>query len=220
MSGKKNTTFNVRPFEKLRKTMERSTADRAARPPEQKKKKQEYTDDELFQSAMEDVQVIAAFRSLSFPRPPKKQPEIGNPLDPDREVLATLAGITAGHIPIALPDTQEYVEWVNPEHRDVVISLLHQGRFSVQAFLDLHGFTLPEAEEELEEFLSDSFRKNFGCVKIIHGRGLRSLKGPRIKNLVLRLLSGRYRKHIIAYASAPQCDGGLGAIYVLLAKKE
>ena len=56
-------------------------------------------------------------------------------------------------------------------------------------------------------------------MKIIHGRGLRSVKGPRIKDAVVRRLLGQYRKDVIAFTSARQCDGGLGALYVLLRKR-
>ena len=127
--------------------------------------------------------------------------------------------IAGGQRPIHLPDTQEYVEWVHPELRRADLIDLHQGQFSVQAFLDLHGFTVPEAEEELDLFLRESFRKGLTCVKIIHGRGLRSVKGPRIKDAVIRRLLGHFRKDMIAYTSARQCDGGLGALYVLLRKR-
>ncbi|UCH46386.1 MAG: Smr/MutS family protein [Nitrospiraceae bacterium] len=52
-------------------------------------------------------------------------------------------------------------------------------------------------------------------MKIIHGRGLRSPDGPVLKKAVIQWLLTRYRKYIVAFASARQCDGGLGAIYVL-----
>jgi DNA-nicking Smr family endonuclease len=56
-------------------------------------------------------------------------------------------------------------------------------------------------------------------VKVIHGRGLRSVKGARLKEAVIKRLAGHFRKDIIAYVTARQCDGGLGALYVLLRKK-
>jgi len=37
-----------------------------------------------------------------------------------------------------------------------------------------------------------------------------------LKDAVVRRLVGRYRKQVIAFVSARQCDGGLGALYVLL----
>ncbi len=184
-----------------------------------KKKKEDYTDEELFSREMDDVLVIEEFRSLACASRPRIRKTAPVPRDPDQEALAELNNITEGLQPIHLPDTQEYVEWIHPAFRDDVIRSLHEGRFSVQAYLDLHGFTVPEAEEELDDFITDSLKKGFACVKIIHGRGLRSVKGARLKHAVVKRLSGHFRKDLIAYVTARQCDGGLGALYVLLRKK-
>ncbi len=214
--GKKS--FSIRPFEKLKKKIENTQAVFTP-PPSSRKKKTEYSDDELFTSEMDDVQVIEEFRALACRRP-RRTMKAGPPrTDPDEEALVVLGEIAEGRQPIHLPDTQEYVEWANPSYHDAVIPQLHEGRFSVQAFLDLHGCTVPEAEAELDQFFQESFKKGYRCVKIIHGRGLRSVKAPRVKNAVIRRLSGHFRKDIIAFVTARQCDGGLGALYVLIAKK-
>ena len=214
----KNATFSVRPFEKLKKKIESKNAVATPAPVRQKKKEQ-YTEEELFSHAMDHVQVIEEFRSLACARRPKKTPAHIGKADPDQEALTILAEIAEGDRPIHLPDTQEYIEWMNPDCSDDIIQRLHGGHFSIQSFLDLHGCTVPQAEEELEEFFQESFKKGLCCVKIIHGRGLRSTKGARLKEAVVRRLSGHFRKNIIAYVSARQCDGGLGALYVLLKKK-
>ncbi len=217
MSGKK-TIFSVRPFDKLRKTMERQAA-AAAPPAPRQKKKEEYTDEELFCREMDDVQEIEEFRTLACaPRVRKTFAEPRRRTE-DQETLVILGEIAGGQRAIHLPDTQEYVEWTHPDYRDDIILKLHEGRFSVQAFVDLHGCSVADAEEELEEFLADSFKKGLRCVKIIHGRGLRSVKGARLKEAVVKRLSGRFRKDLIAFVTARQCDGGLGALYVLLKKK-
>lgn len=216
MSNKK-ATFSIRPFDKLRKTLEQREA--AAPPPPRQKKKEDYTDDELFSREMGDVLVIEEFRSLACAPRPQNRRTAPAPRDPDQEALAELCAITDGLQPIHLPDTQEYVEWIHPAFRDDIIRSLHEGRFSVQAHLDLHGCIVPEAEEELDDFLADSLKKGHVCVKIIHGRGLRSARGARLKHVVVKRLSGHFRKDIIAYVTARQCDGGLGALYVLLRKK-
>ncbi len=214
----KSATFSVRPFEKLRKKIESKSAVPASAPVRQKKKEQ-FTDEELFSLAMDEVQEIEEFRSLACAHPRKKIASHTGKVDPDREALTILGEIAEGRRPIHLPDTQEYVEWKNPDCRDDIIQILHSGHFSIQSFLDLHGCTVPEAEEELDEFFKESFKKGLRCVKIIHGRGLRSTKGARIKEAVVKRLSGHFRRDIIAYVSARQCDGGLGALYVLLKKK-
>jgi DNA-nicking Smr family endonuclease len=65
-------------------------------------------------------------------------------------------------------------------------------------------------------FIRDGLRRGYRCLKIIHGRGLKSPRGPVLKEFVIRLLSGPLSKHVDAFATARQCDGGLGALYVLL----
>ncbi len=211
-----NKEFSSRPFEKLKKKIAAATPPPA---PARQKKKEEYTDEELFGSAMQGVVEIAEFRSLSCASPVRKENGCTGRPNPDQEALAVLTEIADGQRPINLPDTQEYIEWVNPDYHDTVIGKLHEGRFAVQAFLDLHGYTVPAASDEMDDFLRAAFGKNQMCVKIIHGRGLRSVKGPRIKDLVVRRLIGRYRNQIIAFTTARQCDGGLGALYILLRKR-
>ena len=123
-------------------------------------------------------------------------------------------------VAINLPDTQEYVESSNPAYWPVrngnIAGKLHRGFFSVQDCLDLHGFFVDEAEAATERFLKEALGKGLRCIKIIHGRGLRSPDGPVLKSALIGWLTYRYRKNVIAFASARQCDGGLGAIYVLL----
>lgn len=216
MNSKKE--FHVRPFEKLWKSLEQQRA-AAAPPPSRKKKKEDYTDDELFDREMGDVQEIEAFRRLACDRVRTPRPAGPPRSGEDRESLAELEEIAAGRLPMRLPDTQEYVQWVSPQYHDAIIQKLHAGHFAIQAFLDLHGCTLADVDEELDRFLDESFRKGFRCVKIIHGRGLRSVKGPAIKAAVVRRLSGHHRRNVIAFVSARQCDGGLGALYVLLGKR-
>ncbi len=214
--GKKS--FSIRPFEKLKKKIETAQAG-STPPPRQRKNKEEYTDEELFTREMGDVQMIEEFRVLAC-RPGRRAVNAGpSRSDPDGQALMVLTEIANGRQPIHLPDTQEYVEWTNPAFHDAVIPKLHEGRFAVQAFLDLHGCTVPEAEAELDQFFQESFKKGYRCVKIIHGRGLRSVKGPRVKEAVIRRLSGHFRRDIIAFVTARQCDGGLGALYVLIGRK-
>jgi DNA-nicking Smr family endonuclease len=217
MTGKNKTTFSIRPFDKLRKTLEQREAASSPRPLCQKKK-EEYTDEELFSREMDNVLMIEEFRSLACTIHPQNRRTASAPRDPDEEALAEFFDITEGLQPLHLPDTQEYVEWIHPAFREDIILNLHEGRFAVQAYLDLHGFIVPDAEVELDEFIVNALKKGMSCVKIIHGRGLRSVKGARLKQVVVKRLSGHFRKDVIAFVTARQCDGGLGALYVLLRK--
>lgn len=97
-----------------------------------------------------------------------------------------------------------------------VLKKLRRGQYRVQAEIDLHGLTVAEAKQALREFLAEALDRQFRCVRIIHGKGLRSgHRGPVLKGVVSSVL--RRVKPVVAYVSARQVDGGTGAVYVLLA---
>jgi DNA-nicking Smr family endonuclease len=175
------------------------------------------SDEELFKGSMKDVVEIKEFRELPVYRkdPLSKSIRVVS----DGAVHRTLEAIVKGQEPVRLSDTQEYVEWISPDCIPSVAGELHKGRYSVQDTLDLHGAVAEEAERLLDSFIKESLRKGIKCIKIIHGRGLSSPDEPVLKNMVIKLLSRRYRKDIIAFVTARQCDGGLGALYVLLKRR-
>jgi DNA-nicking Smr family endonuclease len=201
------------PFEDLKKIIEGKGLRISCKPPVAKKE-EPVNDEELFVNAMKEVREIKEFRNIPFQR--RKKIALSKKISSDKEAIKTLKEIITGKRSIHLPDTQEYVQWINRDYRGVNISKLHEGKFSVQDCLDMHDMSVEEAESEVEYFIKGSLIKGLHCIKIIHGRGLRSPKGPVLKNCLLKWLSGRYRKFIIAFVTARQCDGGLGALYVLL----
>ena len=170
------------------------------------------TDEEVFLDAMTGVREIKQFREM----PPKRPPKITLSRTLEDDSLEDLRRVVRGELRIRLSDTGEYIEWVRPNTRKDIIHRLHRGDFSVQDYIDLHGFTLSEAEEAISAFFKEALRKRMFCIKIIHGRGLRSPNGPVLKRALEGLLQGQFRKWVLAYSSAKACDGGLGATYVLL----
>lgn len=98
-----------------------------------------------------------------------------------------------------------------------VIRKLRRGQYSIGSELDLHGMTSREARLALIEFLSEARKAHQHCVRIIHGKGLRSSnKGPVLKPKVAKWLT--QFDNVLAYCTARPTDGGTGAIYVLLKK--
>lgn len=121
---------------------------------------------------------------------------------------------------IKLSLTSEYIEGKKPWVSEELLYRLREGKFSVQATLNLRGLTVEEAKVALDDFLRKALQKGLRCVLIIHGRGLASKGEPVLKHLVKSWCErGPYRKYILAYASARACDGGLGATYLLLSEK-
>ena len=82
----------------------------------------------------------------------------------------------------------------------------------------MHGLTGAQARVQLREFVVEASDRGLGCVRVIHGKGLRSGPGgPVLKTLVQRWLV-RWDE-VLGFVSARARDGGSGAIYVLIRRR-
>lgn len=99
--------------------------------------------------------------------------------------------------------------------RDRVWRRLARGAYHIEAELDLHGFNRERAYLAVHRFLIDCGHQDRRCIRIIHGKGLRSPgNGPVIRRLLGSWL--RRRRDVLAFCLAQPKDGGSGATYVLL----
>ena len=95
--------------------------------------------------------------------------------------------------------------------------------------LDLHGFSLNEANKVVHQTLEDCFFKGIKALKIITGKGLRSksFNDPYkskdlsiLKNSVPEYIQNSdLKKYVLRISEADPSDGGQGAIYVFLKNK-
>lgn len=173
------------------------------------------SDSELFEFAMKNVKALGWSAVPLHNRPPV---EI-QAQDEEQDALRALEKfVRDGNVEIE--HTAEYIEGSVHPHGKLYLDDLRAGRFSVQAHLDLHGLNLADARFVLEEFLLESVRAGYTCVRVIHGRGRHSHKQhPVLKENIQRwLCTRRMSRRVIAYTSARRCDGGGGAVYVLLRK--
>ena len=99
--------------------------------------------------------------------------------------------------------------------QSMTLRKLRRGHWVVQGELDLHGHTTIEARTALVVFLHACLRDGLRCVRIVHGKGLRSKnREPVLKTKVGTWL--RQREEVLAFCQARQSDGGGGAVIVLL----
>ncbi|MBI4508559.1 MAG: Smr/MutS family protein [Deltaproteobacteria bacterium] len=156
-----------------------------------------------------------------------KQQRVGAPVNKrtpramaseEAEVLASLADLCDGCGSIDFADTNEYIEGIAEGIDRRLLRRLRAGDFAVQAHLDLHGLKRDEAKERVERFIAESRRTSRRCVLIIHGRGFHSKDQIPVLKQALRnwLGRGRIARSVLAFATARTCDGGAGAVYVLL----
>jgi DNA-nicking Smr family endonuclease len=113
---------------------------------------------------------------------------------------------------------RETLAFKRPGVRDEVLRRLQRGQCPVEADCDLHGLTRHAAFEALPRFLAAAVSEGMQCVRVIHGKGLRSGPGgPVLKEVVIHWLTRL--EAVRAFTSARPADGGTGAVYVLLATR-
>ena len=106
----------------------------------------------------------------------------------------------------------------------------NDNKFDATKSLDLHGFTLDEANKKVENFLIDCFNQKVSKAIIVTGKGLHSQndKDPYIskkfgilKNSVPDFIKNNssLMKKIKTITDAEIEDGGSGAFYIFLKKK-
>lgn len=116
----------------------------------------------------------------------------------------------------ALMEVGEELSFLQDGYPPKLLKQLRRGQFSVQDDLDLHHMNAAAAQASIVDFLAEARERGLRCVRIVHGKGLRSKSaGPVLKALTDRLL--RRRADVIAFASARPAQGGTGAVVVLLA---
>ena len=106
---------------------------------------------------------------------------------------------------------------------------LEQKKIRKIKHIDLHGFTLEQANKTIEKFIDDCYQNNVSKIIVVTGKGLHSNveKDPYIsKDLsILKYSVPEYiendlelKKKIIEIKDAEIEDGGSGAFYIFLKK--
>jgi len=97
-----------------------------------------------------------------------------------------------------------------------ILRKLRRTHWVVQDHLDLHGLTGDEAALETSRFIASCLHRGLRCVRIVHGKGLRSPgREPVLKRRIRKLLARR--NDVIAFVEPRAAQGGSGAVVVLLA---
>ena len=149
---------------------------------------------------------------------PRVLPERPRPAPIPRQRLADEARVLNESLQDAEPEegleTGEELLFLRAGYPRKLITRLRRGRFAVRDEIDLHSLNEAAAGRVLLDFIAEARRRDLGCVRVIHGKGLRSKTVPKLKALTNRLL--RRHKDVVAFASCRPSEGGTGAVVVLL----
>jgi len=115
-------------------------------------------------------------------------------------------------VPPMLPETAKRL----PQSLDVNQNrLVRRGRVSIDTKIDLHDLTQIQAKPALHRAIIRASNRNYKCVLVITGKGLRS-EGILRRSFVGWIEEPSIRPLIATYAQAHIRHGGSGAWYVFL----
>ena len=169
-------------------------------------------DGDLFEQLFANVTRLRDHGRVTHPRPKLKP----IPVQHLRDERAALADSLSDHITWEIGvETGEELVYLRNGLAQQTVKKLRRGHWVIQDELDLHGLNSIEARAQLVTFLNACLRNGARCVRIIHGKGLRSKnREPVLKTKVANWLI--QRDEVLAFCQARQVDGGGGAVMVLL----
>lgn len=166
----------------------------------------------LFRQEVADATALPPSNLIEPPRP-RIKPIPTQLLKDERQVL--LDSLADPWDIIDQGATGEELFFSRPGVPAAALRKLKRGGWIVQGELDLHGLRSDEARLALAGFLLHCARHDKRCVRIIHGKGLRSKnREPVLKHKLRHWLN--QRDDVLAYCQARPADGGSGAVIVLL----
>ena len=197
----------------LRETLRRRAHEAAVADAErQQRESQERHERELFARTVGRVTPLRAVRRAerSAPRPSSE------PRQRQLDDAAVLREALSDEMDVErLLETDEALSYRRSGLGPEVVRKLRRGVWVVQAELDLHGLRTDAARERLARFIHTATRREWRCVRIVHGKGHGSPgRVPVLKQKVHRWLV--QKDEVLAFVQARASDGGAGALLVLL----
>ncbi|MFO0244716.1 MAG: Smr/MutS family protein [Betaproteobacteria bacterium] len=174
------------------------------------------SDADLFRAAVVDARPLPDAGRIP-PAPPRVRPL---PLQRWADDRAVLTDSLSDHVTWEFDrQTGEQLAFKRDGVSPQVFRKLRRGHWILQGEIDLHGMTRDEARPHLAAFLSECIRRGARCIRVIHGKGLRSRnREPVLKAKVAHWLA--QRDEVLAFCEATPRDGGGGAMFVLLKARE
>ncbi|HEX9396766.1 MAG TPA: Smr/MutS family protein [Burkholderiales bacterium] len=168
-------------------------------------------DRDAFRRALAGVKPLSRKKKVEL-RPPAPAPYPRQTRLDEKAVLAESLGPIA---PDDAIDSGNELAFLRNGYPKDVLRKLRRGHWVIEDELDLHGLNRHDALAFTEDFLGNAIKRGLRCLRIVHGKGHGSPnREPVLKALLRRWLP--QRAEIVAFAQAPNAQGGGGALLVLL----
>lgn len=165
-----------------------------------------------FQEAMQGVTPLKKSKKITPPPTPHQKPvsiKKHKLHQPEADAIVYLSDrypTTVG--------AESMLKFHRPSLPHSLLKKLRKGQFTMQATLDLHGYSITDAKTTLCHFLNQQCLLGHRYILVIHGKGSAKGEAPILKNLVNYWLT--QLPEVLAFCSALPHQGGSGALYVWL----
>ena len=186
--------------------------------PIEKTPEQEQQEDlDFFRKQMQGVQKIAASNIAKTAPSLKKKPDAQilakrasatGPLETDETLLSDTQAMLN---PVASQASLSY-RIATLQHR--VFEDLKAGNLRWFEAVDLHGCTIEEARSAVLQIIQMAKDNHENVLKIVHGKGPEAILKTHVNSWL------RQHRDVLAFVSAPEKQGGTGAVLVLLKRAE
>lgn len=142
------------------------------------------------------------------------------PPDPDAEARAKLRSLVTEGLRFEVSDDGDRLDGRRLDVDPRELRKLRRAQYAIDGRLDLHGMTAAEARAALEAFVRKRRAEGDRVLLVVHGKGNHSPRGMGVLRgeIAAWLSQGGAARHVAAFASAPDDEGGTGAVLVLLAR--
>lgn len=172
---------------------------------------------ELFRKQMQGIQKLDSGNVAKIDKPKKKKLDAmtlakrasaTGPMQTDETVMSDTQAMMN---PVGSQASLSY-RIATLQHK--VFEDLKAGNLRWFEAVDLHGCTIEEARQAVLQIIQIAKEENQNVIKIVHG------KGPEA--ILKTYVNGWLRQHrdVLAFVSAPEKQGGTGAVLVLLKRTE
>ncbi|MFT6287774.1 MAG: DNA-nicking Smr family endonuclease [Halieaceae bacterium] len=180
------------------------------------------SDDDLFQTEMSGVEPLK--------RTPRATRSAAATAAEDASLAhrrqAAVASLAADGNPLREEGVEPLDHWFvlefkRPGIQNGVYRKLKQGRYEMEARLDLHQMTVKQARNELFSFIQESHHLGLRSILLVHGKG--QSRPDQERSSILKGCANQWLREldvVQAFHSAQVRHGGTGAVYCLLRKSE
>ena len=183
-------------------------------------------DSELFRQQLGEIKPLKKSNKAQLDKLPqvsertveqRRQAAQAQDLPGAQKLAAGGAFVSDDYVDMLVPDA--YLEFKKPGVQDGVYRKLRLGKYRIDGRLDLHRRTVAQARADVFDFVREALARDARTVLILHGKGERNVERPGVlKSYLAKWL--KEMPEILAFHTAQQKHGGLGAAYVLLRKSE